>query len=89
VLDRRLGESESLVNDYSIADIANWSWLRIHAWSGVSIDGLASLGRWMAAMDARPACRRGIAVPVPVPDLTHEPENPEELAKNVRTILQR
>ena len=89
VLDRRLGESEWLAGDYSIADIANWSWVRIHGWSGVSIDGLAQLQRWMAAMDARPACQRGVKVPVPFPDLTRDPKAPEEFAKNARTILQR
>jgi len=89
VLDRRLGEAEWLADAYSIADIANWSWVRIHGWSGVSVEGLPNLGRWMAAMDARPACQRGVKVPVPFPDLTSDPKAPEEFAKNARTILQR
>ncbi len=63
VLDTRLQQSEWLAGDYSIADIANWCWLRIHFWSGVSMEGLAALQRFMAAMDARPACQRGVAVP--------------------------
>jgi len=28
VLDRRLGESEWLADDYSVANIANWTWVR-------------------------------------------------------------
>ncbi|HAH11563.1 MAG TPA: glutathione S-transferase, partial [Alphaproteobacteria bacterium] len=28
VLDRRLGEAEWMAGDYSIADIANWCWVR-------------------------------------------------------------
>ncbi len=63
VLDRRLGESEYLAGDYSIADMATWPWVRIHGWSGVSVDGLPNLRRWRDAIRARPAVQRGIAVP--------------------------
>ena len=63
VLDTRLQQSQWLAGDYSIADIANWCWLRIHYWSGVSMEGLDALQRFMATMDARPACQRGVAVP--------------------------
>ena len=63
VLDDRLADSEWLGDAYSIADIANWPWVRIHAWAGVSVDGLSHLERWLEAMAARPACQRGVAVP--------------------------
>ena len=63
VLDGRLAEAEWLADAYSIADIANWSWVRIYPWSGVSVDGLDNLQRWLATMEARPACQRGITVP--------------------------
>lgn len=63
VLDGRLADSEWLGDDYSIADIANWCWVRTHRWSGISIDGLDHLKRWHQAMKARPACQRGVAVP--------------------------
>ncbi len=66
VLNRRLGESEWLADDYSIADIAHWCWLRIHRWSGVSMDGLPHLQRWLAALEERPACQRGVVVPQPL-----------------------
>ena len=66
VLDRRLGESEWLADDYSIADIANWCWVRIYFWGGTNIDGLENLQAWMERLEARPACQRGIAVPHPV-----------------------
>ena len=63
VLDRRLGEAEYLAGDYSIADIASFPWVRIHAWSGVPVEGLEHLQRWMAALDSRPAVQRGLQVP--------------------------
>lgn len=63
VLDRRLGEAEYLADDYSIADIATFPWVRIHDWAGVSVEGLDNLLRWMAQLDARPAVQRGLQVP--------------------------
>lgn len=63
VLDRHLAAHEYLAGDYSIADIANWCWVRTHNWSGVSIDEFTHLQRWLAAIAARPAAQRGIMVP--------------------------
>ena len=63
VLNTRLAEHEYLAGDYSIADIANWSWVHIYPWSGVEIDGLDHLKRWLDAMAARPAVEKGRLVP--------------------------
>ena len=63
VLDGRLADNEFLAGDYSIADIANWSWTRIHNWAGVSIDEFEHLNRWLDQLEARPALVRGAAVP--------------------------
>lgn len=65
VLDTRLKDHDYLVDEYSIADIAHWSWVRIHAWAGVAVDDLPHLQRWMAQMEAKPACRRGVEIPTP------------------------
>jgi len=88
VLEGRLAHTEWLAGDYSIADIANWSWVRTHKWSGVSVDGLEHLQRWMERMAARPACQRGVDVPFRMPDLS-EIDSAEEFAKGAQTILQR
>ena len=64
VLDHQLADHEYLANDeYSIADIANWAWVRTHRWSGVEVDDLPHLKRWLAAVRARPAVQRGIERP--------------------------
>ncbi|MDP9533706.1 glutathione S-transferase N-terminal domain-containing protein [Pseudomonas protegens] len=63
VLDTRLQQVEYLAGDYSIADIATFPWVRGHEWSGVSVQGLSALQRWMAALEARPAIQRGLQVP--------------------------
>jgi glutathione S-transferase len=64
VLDRQLEGREWIVDDYSIADIANWGWVRAYAWAGLEIDDLPNLRRWHEAMAARPACQRGVEVPM-------------------------
>jgi GST-like protein len=66
VLDTRLADNEFLAGDYSIADIANWSWVRGYKWSGVTLDGLANLTRWLGVIGERPAAKRGVDVPEPV-----------------------
>jgi GST-like protein len=66
VLDTQLRGRDYLCDDYSIADIANWCWVRIHAWSGVDVTGLDRLQAWIARLEARPACQRGIVVPEPL-----------------------
>jgi GSH-dependent disulfide-bond oxidoreductase len=63
VYDRRLGEHEFLCGDYSIADMATWPWIISHDWSGVSVDGLVHLQRWLGVINARPAVQRGMDVP--------------------------
>ena len=63
VLDGHLAKHEFLASDYSIADIANWAWVRTHNWSGVAIDDLPHLARWRDQIRARPAVQRGIEMP--------------------------
>jgi glutathione S-transferase len=65
VMNRRLGEQPFLAGDYSIADMACWPWAMQHDWAGVAIDDLPHLQRWLMELGARPAVRRGAAVPVP------------------------
>jgi len=84
VLDRRLAQVEFLAGDYSIADIAAWPWVLIHGWSGVEVEGLPHLQRWLDTIGARPAVQRGRAVPE-VP--TAEQRSAEEMEAEARKIL--
>ena len=86
VLDTRLADHEYLAGDYSIADIANWSWVRGYKWSGVDIDGLEHLRRWLDKIAARPAVRRGQDVPEAV-DLEAMLQEADQAAAKVRGIL--
>jgi glutathione S-transferase/GST-like protein len=79
VLDGHLANHEYLAGDYSIADIANWSWVHIHEWPGVEVTGLDHLQRWMAQIAARPAVGRGIARPARL--------SAEETVQKAKTML--
>jgi glutathione S-transferase len=63
VLDRRLSDNEWLAADFSIADIANWCWCRIHNRAGVAVDDLTDLRRWMAAIAQRIGCAKVVQIP--------------------------
>ena len=80
VLNAQLKNKEWLCEEYSIADIANWTWVRIYFWSGVNIEGLDNLVRWMKQMEERPACKKGIEIP--------KKESSKKLVNSVKNILQ-
>ncbi len=88
VLDKRLGESEWLADDYSIADIANWCWVRTYKWSGVSRDGLENLDRWLGVMKEKPGLRKGVEVPFVVGNLLEDEAAQEKFKQNARKSLQ-
>lgn len=83
VLDSRLQHSPYLAGDeLTIADIANWCWARTYEWSGVSIEGLPGLSRWLDELAARPGCASGITKPPRTPD-------PDEIVQGAQSILVR
>ena len=47
VLDNHLSKNEFLTDEFSIADIANWCWVRTYKWSGIDFNDLNHLSRWM------------------------------------------
>ena len=80
VLDGHLKDHEYLAGDYSIADIANWAWVSTHKWSGVPVDDLPYLQRWLETIRARPAVQRGLMAPPSARDLTRD-DNEEAARK--------
>lgn len=82
VLDGHLANHEYLADDYSIADMANWAWVRTHEWSGVGVEDLHHLQRWINAIAERPAAQRGVQIPPKV-------ESKEEMVKAGQTIVVR
>ena len=63
VIERRLAETTFIAGDeYTIADMAIFPWLRSHENQGQSLDAYPSLKRWYEGMEARPAIRRALDV---------------------------
>ena len=86
VLDGHLADNEYLAGDYSIAEIANWAWVHTHNWSGVSVDDLPNLQRWINAIGERPAVKRGVILPPRVE--RSSPEELEKMAVEARKMLE-
>jgi len=69
VMDRQLAHHAWLAgDDYSIADIAAYPWMaatveKMQAVLGEQLAASHNIQRWMAAMAARPAVQRGMALP--------------------------
>lgn len=78
VMDGHLEAHEYLAGDFSIADIANWCWVRTAKWSGVESHDLQHLGRWLTSISARPKCQAGIKVPFDLAELTTKNEGDAE-----------
>ena len=83
-MEKRLKSSKYLAGDsYTIADMANWPWVRIPKGAGVKIADYPNVKRWIEAIDARPGVRRGMAV---LTEYRHLEEG-GEMSKETREIL--
>ena len=84
VMDGHLKGREYLANELSIADIANWAWVRIYEWSGVEIDSFPHLSAWIDRLDERPAFQKGINTP---PSKYEQEAKAEDFIKGARNML--
>ena len=87
-METRLKDHEFLADEFSIADIANWCWVRIHKWSGINIDGLNGLQKWMSMMEDRPACKKGVAVPIDIVSMMKNMKSSDNLKDTGSKIIQ-
>ncbi len=88
VLDGHLREHEFLAGDYSIADIANWAWVRTHRWSGVEITDLPHLRRWLDQIRVRPAVQQGINTPPSPIDRDADDDQARQFAEEARQMVE-
>ncbi len=63
VLDRRLSEVEFLAEEYSIADMACWPWVRAARAIDLDLSDWPSIRAWHRRVGERRAVREGAAVP--------------------------
>lgn len=84
VIESRLATSEYLAGEeYSIADIANFAWVRGYKWGELDISGLPKLAQWMEKIEARPAVQRGVSVPAKVKMTAEEEKQRVESARKL------
>jgi GST-like protein len=89
VLDSHLKDHEWLAGEFSIADIANWCWVRTHKWSGINVEGLDNLDRWIKAMYEQPGMVKGIEVPVKIESMLDDEEKAKEFVKNAEKMVKK
>ena len=87
VLDVQLSKNEWLAGEFSIADIANWCWVRTHNWSGVSLEGLVYLEKWKNKMYDQPGMLKGTKVPVDIGGLLNDDKDQKEFIKNAQKMV--
>ena len=70
VLEGRLAESRYLAgDDFTLADVANWTWIWFHGFAGIALEEFAALKRWFDELEARPGFQRGMAVTPVAPEV--------------------
>lgn len=62
VMNRRLADRDYLAGEYSIADVACWSWAVAWERYEQKLDDFPHMKRWLDAVGARPAVIKGFAV---------------------------
>lgn len=63
VMDKRLEQEQYFAGEeYSIADIAIYPWLRAHKLQGQNLNDWPNIQRWYSDVRSRPAVQRGLAV---------------------------
>ena len=60
VIEKQLTGKEYLCGDYSIADMASWPWVALHARLGQSLDEFPAVSAWNDRMKARPKASAGM-----------------------------
>jgi len=63
VMDHHLSEHSYFADDYSIADIAIFTWVNIYERQNIRLSDFPAVERWFKAIQARPAVQKGITFP--------------------------
>ena len=63
VLEKELDQKVYLAGEYSIADIATYTWVWRHEVHHVKLEDFPNVKRWFDAISQRPAVQRGMEIP--------------------------
>jgi GSH-dependent disulfide-bond oxidoreductase len=83
VLDKRLEGREFICDDYSIADMACWSWVIPWRNQGIQLEAFPDLKAWFERVGARDAAIKARAITVPKPGGLTGSEAEAERARQV------
>ena len=61
ILNGRLAGRDFLADEYSVADIACFGWVKLHEMHEIPLAEYPEVARWFEKLDARPAVQRGLA----------------------------
>ncbi|NOU32289.1 MAG: glutathione S-transferase family protein [Polyangiaceae bacterium] len=61
VMEGQLGKQDYLAGEYSIADIATFTWASNHAFVGLDVTPFPKVQAWLARVAERPAVKKGLA----------------------------
>ena len=81
VVDRRLADRDYVADDYSIADMALFPWMRVWKNQGQTLEDFPHLAKWIDRMYQRPAVRRGLDV------MKDEQAKKREFTEEQRSIM--
>ena len=62
ILDNRFSDHDFLADEYSIADIATFTWVRPRKMQGQNLDDYPNVKRWYDTIKVRPAISEGLSV---------------------------
>ena len=83
VLDRRLEDRAYIAADqYTIADMACWPWIRTWKAQGIPLEDFPNVRRWYDALKERDGLRRGVAL-----GSERVRRNPQDDAQAARTLF--
>lgn len=86
VIEKALSDGRQWLaaDEYSIADMANFTWMFVHEMAGISIDDLPNVKAWMQRIEERPAVQRGIDTPEPFDREAHK--DPKKLQETIEMV---
>ena len=63
--------------------------MRTYKWSGILIEGLNHLERWMKAMYGQPGMSAGLEFPIKMESLLDDDKKAKEFAKNAEKMVKK
>lgn len=91
VIEKHLSDGREWLaaGQYTIADMANFSWVTMHEWAGVEIDDMPHLKAWLKRIEARPAVQKGLDIPEEniKKQLARDPKKKEEMIESAKKMM--